>query len=102
MLYPFCGESSLAQLYAKTTKGFFYSHSQACFPELTKAWVRRILWKSLSEFIIEYTEAFPCHDLEFFVLRLAHSPLLEYTTFLLDNFIKNALFVSSTEIGYAP
>lgn len=58
--------------------------------------------EELSELIIRYTEAFPCHDLEFFVLRLAHSPLLEYTTFLLGNFIKEAaLFLSSTEIGYA-
>ena len=59
--------------------------------------------EELSELIIKYTEAFPCHDLEFFVLSLGYSPLLEYTIFLLGNFIKEAAwFVSSTETGYAP
>ena len=102
MLCPFCGESSLTQLYAGTTKDFFYSHSQACCTE-HKAWVRRMGMEELSELIIKYTEAFPCHDLEFFVLSLGYSPLLEYTIFLLGNFIKEAaLFVSSTETGYAP
>ena len=102
MLCPFCGESSLTQLYAWTTKDFFYSHSQA-FCREHKAWVGRMSMEELSELITRYTEAFPCHDLEFFVLSLGHSPLLEYTTFLLGNLIKEAtLFVSSNEPGYAP
>ena len=102
MLCPFYGESSLTQLYAWTTKDFFYSHSQA-FCREHKAWVGRMSMEELSELITRYTEAFPCHDLEFFVLSLGHSPLLEYTTFLLGNLIKWAtLFVSSNETGYAP